>query len=368
MPEAQDARLHQDAAPEETARRLAACEAALAALRAEHAALLASRSWRFTAPLRRLRALPGQAIDRLDARLRNDLPWDAQPWAVRHWRRLPVIGPRLVQRELVRRFIAWHGQPPRLDPPIGFSEHVLHRMIFDRDPRLRLLNDKLRVREVIAERAGAEYVVPLLGVWTRAEAVPWHDLPLPCVLKPSHSSGAIAFLRAEADRDPARLLPLARRWLGTDYFDVSLEWGYRDLPRRLLAEPLLRGPDGGDPPEAQVLTFGGRPEIIRVMIGPKSTPQRLDAWFDTEGVRLPMRMKRQPGDHTLPRETAQRLAALAEKLGAGFVHLRVDFFLTAEGPKVGELTPYMLGGSGRFQPAEWDLRLGRLWTEAAARG
>jgi hypothetical protein len=319
-------------------------------------------------PLRGLRVLPARLLDTLHARLRNDLPWDAQPWQVRRLRRLPLVGPRLARRELARRYETWHGAPPRLDPPIGFSEHVLHRMLYDRDPRLRLLNDKLRVREIIAERAGAAFVVPLLGAWDSADAVPWRDLPLPCVVKPSHSSGAVALLRREEDRDPARLAALARHWLATDYFDVSLEWGYRNLPRRVLAEPMLRGPDGGDPPEAQVLAFGGRPELIRVMIGPKATPERLDAWFDTDGVRLPLRMKRQPGDHTLARETAHRLCATAAKLAAGFAHLRVDFYLTDEGPKVGELTPYMLGGSGRFQPAEWDLRLGRLWAEALGHG
>jgi hypothetical protein len=348
--------------------RLAACEAELAALRAQHAALVGSLSWRVTAPLRVVRILPRRLLDALDFRLRNDLPWDAQPALVRRLRRLPWLGPRLVRRELIRRYAQWHGRAPMLYPPRSFNEHLLHRMLHDDDPRLRQISDKLRMREVVAEAVGPGLVVPLLGAWNTAEAVPWDSLPVPCVIKPSHSCGQVAVLHTAADRDPARLVPLARRWLATDYFDVSLERGYRDLPRRLLAEPLLRGPDGGPPAEAQVLAFGGRPALIRVMTGAKGTPTRRDNWFHPDGRRAALRMNTTPGEYVLPRETAHRLCLLAARLAAGFAHLRVDFYLTESGPKVGELTPYMLGGSGRFVPRDWDDRLGLLWAKAAARG
>jgi hypothetical protein len=282
-------------------------------------------------------------------------------------RRAPLLGPRLVRAELVARFTRFHGRPPRLDPPIGFNERILHRILTDRDPRLKLVNDKLAVRELIRDRAGEAAVVPLLGVWRDPADIPWRDLPIPFAVKPSNASGRFAFVRRAEDLDPSRLDALARRWMKHDFFDENLEWGYRGLPCRILAEPLLRGPDGRDPPELQVFVFGGRAGIIRVLTGEKGTPTRSDNWYATDGTRLALRLRTKPGDHVLTVEEARRFVALAETMASDFVQMRVDIYVTGEGPRVGELTPYTLAGATPFDPPEWDERLGGLWAEAEAR-
>ena len=71
---------------------------------------------------------------------------------------------------------------------------ILHRIIYDRDPKLRIVCDKVAVRRLIEERVGVEYVVPLLGVWQRASEIPGIRLPQKFVLKPSHSSGPFAIV------------------------------------------------------------------------------------------------------------------------------------------------------------------------------
>ncbi len=280
-------------------------------------------------------------------------------------RRAPVIGPWLIHAALVRRHAGIHGAAPRLDPPVTFNEHILHRLLFDRDPRLKLLNDKLAVRDFIRARVGEDYVVPLLGVWRDPALVKWDRLRVPFVLKPNHSSRSVAFVQTESDLDPVRLTALARGWLAVDYFDTSLEWGYRNLPRRLLAEPLLRGPDGAAPVEAQVFTFHGRAGIVRVLVGAKEADDRREANFDAQGVQLPMTFSRQPSDVRLAPAMLQRLCTVAEAVSAGFSHVRVDFLVTAEGPMIGELTPYTGGGTLRARHPAWDSVLGRMWAEQA---
>ena len=138
-----------------------------------------------------------------------------------------------------------------------------------------------------------------------------------------------------------------------------MEWGYRNLPRRLLAEPLLRGPDGASLAEAQVFTFHGRAAIVRVRYGVKGIENHLAAYFDAQGNPLPMAWLR---PHLAPPpapEVFQRLISLAESLSAGFSHLRVDFHLTADGPMVGELTTYT--GAGTI--VKLDGVFGRMWAE-----
>lgn len=276
--------------------------------------------------------------------------------------RAPWIGPRLCRSWHERHFQKQMNEPLRLDPPAGFNELIVHRLLYDRDPLLKRICDKVAVRDIIRERAGEEYLVPLLGVWSKPADIPWHALPDHFVLKPSHGSGYAAVVRQASDRDPAALAKQAREWLRHDYFDQSLEWGYRDVPRRILAEPLLVGPDNGQPVEAQAMTFGGKAAMIRVLTGVKATPDRSDNWFDTDGVKLSfhsLQIKR--GDYQLDPKIARRLVAIAERVAVGFSQLRVDFYITKDGLRIGELTPYHGAGRNPWSAPGCNAYFGRLW-------
>jgi hypothetical protein len=86
------------------------------------------------------------------------------------------------------------------------------------------------------------------------------------------------------------LSKLAEQWLIHDYFDVSLEWGYRGIPRRLLVEPFLRSPSGTQALEIEIYTFAGRAALINLINGMKFTPDRTHDWFDATGRRIQVDM------------------------------------------------------------------------------
>lgn len=69
----------------------------------------------------------------------------------------------------------------------------------------------------------------------------------------SPPAGSFEIVPPAAERNIDHLAAEARRWFSCDYFDVSQELGYRDIPRRLLTEPLLLSPSGGSVMEASVL-------------------------------------------------------------------------------------------------------------------
>ena len=58
---------------------------------------------------------------------------------------------------------------------------------------------------------------------------------------------------------------------------------------------------------------------------------------------------------------------MAEKIAKGFDQLRVDFFVTSEGLKIGELTVYHGAGRSNFDPPELDAELGQMWTQSMQR-
>lgn len=62
-------------------------------------------------------------------------------------------------------------------------------LMFYTDTRLwTLLADKYRVRDYVKERVGDNYLVPLLGVWDKAEDIDLDSLPDRFVLKPNNGS------------------------------------------------------------------------------------------------------------------------------------------------------------------------------------
>ena len=262
---------------------------------------------------------------------------------------------------LVENYRRTTGRAPRLSPPRGFNERILHRILFDRDPRLKIVCDKLAVREFIAGRVGADLMVPLLGVWERAADIPWLGLPKHFVLKPSHASGAIAMIEQGVRLDTRRVAEAADGWVAIDYFDQSLEWAYRGLPRRILAEPLLLDPAGGPALEIYVWTFGGRAKVMRTISGAKAGGSRRGGFFDAEGRPIAIQAGIPYGDAPLPRGLRPTLIRLAEQVAADFSSMRVDFYVLGKDLKIGELTPYTRAGAMQWNPPEHDDLMGRLW-------
>lgn len=269
----------------------------------------------------------------------------------------------VTRRSMERRFQRSFGRPPDLASPSTFNERMLHRLVYDRDPRLIVLSDKIAVKDYVARLVGPAYNVPLLGAWRTQRQIDWSALPAQFVLKPSGDTGKFVLVRSPANRNTEHLAAIARSWLKSRRAGSSHpEWGYRGVPRQLLAEPLLTGPDGGTPPEINVFTFGGEAKLIRRFTGRKTLPERRDAWFDPTGRQVEVGIASISSVRMdLPDALRLELIDIAEALSEGIDHLRVDFYLTGDGLKVGELTPYSLGRASSLASARLDEKLGRLW-------
>ncbi|MGH8518185.1 MAG: ATP-grasp fold amidoligase family protein, partial [Panacagrimonas sp.] len=300
--------------------------------------------------------------------------------ALRRWALCAPAGlqRQVIHRIAVRSYTQCVGRAPDLRRPRRFSEYVTHRLVYDRDPLLKKISDKLAVRRIIAETVGDQYVVPLLGTWKRAGEVAWRDLPLPAVFKPTHLSGPFKFLHDLRSIDLEALMREADGWLGEDYFDRNAEWAYLGCPRRLVAEPLLLAPDRGPLVEASVFTFHGEPVLIKALQGRKGSKERCCLWQDPAGQtpglsditplareRLAaaefLRMKRQVDD------ARAEMLDVSARIGSRIPLVRVDFYLTDHGLRIGELTAYPLGGTTRYEPPEWDERLGQMLRDSGLR-
>jgi hypothetical protein len=272
-------------------------------------------------------------------------------------------------RALRRRMRAALGYEPDLRNPLTYNERLAHKILYDRDPRLVRTSDKIAVRDFVAERIGAEHLIPLIGVYDRAARIPWDDLPDRFVLKANHGSGTNLIVRDKAAVDRVEALCQADGWLVENHYWWTGEWAYSRIKPRLLAEALLEGDAEGKPPvDYKFYVFHGRPRILDVHMDRFRPSYRyLQRDVETLGP-LPFNWGQLVASDNdisayLPAAEVRVMAELAACLGAGFDHVRVDLYLSGGRIWFGELTHYTGNACEPFFPDQYDRVLGDLWVD-----
>ncbi|MCP9935323.1 hypothetical protein KBZ08_15540 [Cyanobium sp. Candia 9D4] len=275
--------------------------------------------------------------------------------------------------QMAARFRQINGVAPDLRKPRLLSERILHRILTDRDPLLRTFCDKLAAKQWIATRIGAGRTPRTLAIADSVEALRAHQLPDRWMLKASHGSGWYQLVASTTHPMDELVIAQAQRWLSMDYSEVFQEWGYRNLPRRLLAEEFLSF-SGRQCIEMSAFCFNGsvrglrlfRPESAhaRHRSNQRQLPRTKECFLD-EALR-PLPLERPQHDHcrdfaSLDRPPLQTFCALAQDLSCETPFLRVDGFLSDRGVLVGELTPYPGAGLLLRMPRQWDAWFGAFW-------
>ncbi|MGA8014366.1 MAG: ATP-grasp fold amidoligase family protein [Candidatus Dormiibacterota bacterium] len=244
-----------------------------------------------------------------------------------------------------------------------FNDKVVYRCLRGRDPILKIFCDKLRMREFVAERLGAESLPRLLMVSEDPSQL--SALTGPYILKANHESGLVTIV-GQGEVLSHDQLAEAAAWLGRD-FPWEREWGYRGARRALLAEELLRSPDGSSPPpDYKLFTFDGQVRMIQFVTGRftahHSWTLKGPDWRDiaaSYGGRRAL-------DDGQPPAHLDRMIEWAWQLGQGVDFVRVDMYDVGDRVLVGELTPYPAAGKNAFDPAATDAWLGRFWRRPQA--
>jgi TupA-like ATPgrasp len=255
-------------------------------------------------------------------------------------------------------YVHAHGRSPKIFRPRRFTEKIQWRKLFDRNSLFPVFCDKLATRELIAARIGAEYLAPLY--WTGvAEEIPFDTLVPPYFLKTTHASGQVVSV-ADAAQDFAAIRACAAEWLQICFATANEEPGYKNVSRRLMAEQALLAEDGGPPEERRLFVFDGKVAVIntvfvedgKVRHGAFHTPgwDNLDWHFTRVVARKFARPKR-----------LADMVRIAEDLGKGIDHIRVDFYDCGDRIFISELTPYSWSGLSPFNPDAADFALGRYW-------
>lgn len=293
----------------------------------------------------------------------------------RSFRRSAVIpfGPVCRARYWLRR-LRWGGGEPRT-----FLQKINWRIAHDRRPLLTMLADKITARDFIASRVGTEYLPVCFGTAENVNDIALDRLPDEFVAKPNHACGMVWFVTdrvpatprsrdpfepvfcAKRDLNREAFLARCREWLAIDYSQVNFEWAYKDVPRRILFEEYLAGPEGLPAFDHKFIVIGGRVRAIQVDSNRFGEHRR--SYYSRTWEPLPVRYVKPPLLQEAPRPAQlAEMVAVAEIIGRDIDHVRVDTYTLADRFVIGELTIYHNAGCSAYDPVDFDRELGDAWT------
>ncbi len=239
---------------------------------------------------------------------------------------------------------------PDVALPRAYSERMLWRKLFDRNPLFVTFADKLATKAWIAARCPDLAIPATLWQGTDPEAIPEALLRPGVVLKANHGSGFNLFLR-----DPvpprAEIAATARRWLARDWGRHRGEWHYGEVPRTLFLEEAV----GGEGPliDLQIRAGRGRVGLCSMALGVKTDAVTV-RYLDADGIMVPEDLSDYatvPPEVPTPAAFARAVAA-ARVLSAEVDFARFDFLARGDRLWAGEITVFPAAGYAEFvEPA-----------------
>lgn len=264
------------------------------------------------------------------------------------------------EKYLKRKFRAQMGVDLNLDRPQTFNEKLQWLKLYDRKPEYTMMVDKYKVRDYIAEKIGAEYLIPLLGVWDSPDEIDFDALPNQFVLKCNHNSGlGMCICQDKSKLDIPKVKEELRKGLAQDYYLTGREWPYKDVARKIICEKYMIDHSLGELRDYKFFCFNGQVKTFKVDFD-RFTEHHAN-YYAPDGTLLPfgeMDYPPKPDKQIVLPENLKKMATLAEQLASGHPFLRVDFYEIDRQIYFGELTFFPASGFGKFTPPEWDSVLG----------
>jgi len=224
--------------------------------------------------------------------------------------------------------------------------------------------DKYEVKQLVAEKIGAEHVIPTLGVWDKFEDIDFDALPDQFVLKCTHDSGGLSICRGKNTFDVQAARKIINAALKRNFFYACREWPYKNVKPRILAEKYMEDAQTGELRDYKFFCFNGKVRLLFVATERQKEGEEVKFdFFDVEFNHLDIRQGH-PNAQVPPQKPQKfdEMCQLAELLSQDIPHVRVDFYEVNGEVYFGELTFFHFGATVPFEPEEWDEKLGEMIT------
>ncbi len=251
---------------------------------------------------------------------------------------------------------------PNWKSPQTYSEKIQWMKLYDHNPLYTRMVDKFTAKDYVAQIVGHKYIIPLIGVWDKAEDIDWESLPRQFVIKTNNGGGGIRDVRICKDKQKASrdeyVAHFSKLQTCSQYW-YSKEWAYKDVPFRIIAEKYI---EGIETLEYRFFCFDGIVKMIHVKT--KANGVVYVDCYDRQFQPLDIIH----ANHTKSMtpigkpQCLDEMIEVAERLSAGFPHIRVDLYEKDNTVLFGELTLYSSAGLAHWHPSSWDKVMGDWFT------
>lgn len=262
------------------------------------------------------------------------------------------------------RFRLIMGYKLNLDNPKSFNEKLNWLKLYNRNPLYPKLVDKSTVKDYVASIIGDKYIIPTYGVWDCFDDIEFDKLPNKFVLKSTNGGGGtgVVVCKDKETFDKAKAKKQLEESMKNDG-KATGEWVYQYVKPRIIAEKYMENCDGSELRDYKLFCFDGRPELLFLASDrySKTEPLHFD-WYDMNLNHLPFETIGYPPKNVVidyfPKW--EEMKEVAQKLSAGFPHVRVDLYLINGNVYFGELTFFHDAGLVPVKPMEWEYKLGEM--------
>lgn len=250
-----------------------------------------------------------------------------------------------------------------LKNPHSFDEKLNWLKLHDRKPEYCDLVDKYKVKSIVAEQIGEEYIIPTLGVWDHFDEIDFDLLPNQFVLKCTHDSEGLVIVKDKSEMDRKAAKEKLEASLKNNFYYIGREWPYKNVQPRIIAEQYMEDSVLKELRDYKFFCFNGEPKLMFVASGRNDKGLRID-YFDLQYRHLDLVRKPCPNAEEMPEKPKnfEKMIHLSRVLSKGKPHLRVDFYEVNGKVYFGELTFFNHGGFGKYSPEKWNYILGE-WLE-----
>lgn len=252
------------------------------------------------------------------------------------------------------------GKRLNLNNPKTYNEKLNWIKLYDHNPLYTTLVDKYAVKEWVAKVIGSQFIIPTIGVWNSFDEIDFDKMPDSFVLKTTHGGGSVGVVVCKDKKlfDKALAQNKIERSMRISGYDTLREWPYKNVIRRIIAEPYLEDRETGELTDYKFFCFNGSVKAMFVGTERGKGDVKFD-FFDENYNHLNLIQLHPMSAHPRPKPRQfELMKELASRLSAGIPHVRVDLYECNGCVYFGELTFFHHGGVVPFHPESWDYTFG----------
>lgn len=277
---------------------------------------------------------------------------------------LDAIAPLLCdKRYLKQRWNYVMGYPLDLKDPQSFNEKLQWLKLYDRQPLYTKMVDKYEAKKYISSVIGEEFIIPTLNIFESVEEIDFDSLPEQFVLKCTHDSGGVVICKNKNNLDKKAAIDKLNKGLKSKFYWQTREWPYKNVKPRIIAEKYMEDESGYELKDYKFFCFNGKCEYFKIDFDRQKDHHA--NYYNRYCELMPFGEILCPPDYyrelKIPSnldEMLNKAELIASSVNNSFV--RIDLYNINGHIFFGEITFYPASGFGRFDPEEWDLKLGEL--------